>query len=735
MSNIKIVPIEKLGYDFIDEKYIPEGKDEYYLRDLQFNCKSTFRPLKAREIEELIKNGNTSDDWANISVTDSFTPALIKNSSFLGKVRIEKLEPCYIEYHDFTIPVGIYNSHIISCDLGANVSITNVDYISHYIIRKHTVIFNVNEISMSNHAKFGNGVVMDDEKEDVRIHLEVANETGARSILPFDQLLTPDAYIWQKFRGDQELMNRLKEITQNTYITKRGYYGVIESFTVIKNCRLIKDCKIGSHAYIKGCNKLKNLTIKSNEEAPTQIGEGVELVNGIISEGCRVFYGVKAVRFQLMPHAQLKYGARLINSVLGCNSTISCCEVLNSLIFPGHEQHHNSSFLIAAVVKGQSNIASGATIGSNHNSRGNDGEIVAGRGFWPGLTVNLSHNSRFASYTLIAKGSYKYEINNPFPFALLSQTSKGGLRVLPGYWLLYNMYALARNSWKYKERDKRIVQNVLLEFDYLAPDTVEEMRSGIGYLKKLAEKSWEKQSDKKIPGGELLKDYEKYGRFPVTSDAMENRNPAVLIDHPDRAVNIYEDMINYYCIKTLCNLYMHSETISLSYLREYLKRYKNIHEWDNIGGQLILKEELREIIRKIKTHEISSWPEIHDEYKKSAMDYRLIKALHALSTLLHQSHLNLKDFKEQYMDRAIDRALETNEYIRRKTRETREKDYTNPFRKITYDDREEMEAVLGRIDDNEFIKYTDKVCDKTARNFEIFREIIDSETIYDLQDT
>ena len=45
---------------------------------------------------------------------------------------------------------------------------------------------------------------------------------------------------------------------------------------------------------------------------------------------------------------------------------------------------------------GQSNIAAGATIGSNHNSRSADGEIIAGRGFWPGLCVSLKHNSKFS---------------------------------------------------------------------------------------------------------------------------------------------------------------------------------------------------------------------------------------------------------------------------------------------------------------------------------------------------
>src|SRR6185503_3034946 len=162
------------------------------------------------------------------------------------------------------------------------------------------------------------------------------------------------------------------------------------------------------------------LTINSSAEAKSQIGEGCELVNGIIGHGCRIFYGVKAVRFVLSSHSQLKYGARLINSFLGNNSTISCCEVLNSLIFPAHEQHHNNSFLCASMVMGQSNIAAGATIGSNHNSRSADGELIAGRGFWPGLCVSLKHNSKFATFTLIAKGDYPNELNIQIPFSIVN---------------------------------------------------------------------------------------------------------------------------------------------------------------------------------------------------------------------------------------------------------------------------------------------------------------------------
>ena len=136
-------------------------------------------------------------------------------------------------------------------------------------------------------------------------------------------------------------------MTDAMYDRRRGRYGSIGRGSVLKSNRIVKDVAIGESAYVKGANKLKNLTILSSDEERTQIGEGVELVNGIVGRGCRVFYGCKAVRFVMGANSSLKYGARLIHSVLGDNSTVSCCEMLNNLIFPGHEQHHNTSFLIA----------------------------------------------------------------------------------------------------------------------------------------------------------------------------------------------------------------------------------------------------------------------------------------------------------------------------------------------------------------------------------------------------
>lgn len=67
-------------------------------------------------------------------------------------------------------------------------------------------------------------------------------------------------------------------------------------------------------------------------------------------------------------------------------------------------------------------------------------------------------------------------MNIPLPFSLLGADAKEGRRVvMPAYWWMYNLYALERNSYKYRKRDKRKVIRQQIETDYLAPDTVNEI--------------------------------------------------------------------------------------------------------------------------------------------------------------------------------------------------------------------------------------------------------------------
>lgn len=683
MNIITKHPIHNLGYNFIDTAYIPKGEDEYYLRNKQNNNGIDYRRLSGFEIEILIRNGNTSDDWGKIFVSKEFDPVLVKNSNFHGLVRIGKLEPYYLEFHNLRMPVGIYNSQIISCDFGHNVCISNANYLSHYIIGDEVMIANVNELATTDYSKFGNGISKEGEKEATRIKIEVRNENGGRSIAPFNRMLAGDAWLWSNHPEDTALQEKFIEFTQKEFDHKRGYYGTIGDRCVIKDCDIIKDVKIGTDAYIKGANKLKNLTINSDKENTSQIGEGCELVNGIVGFGCRIFYGVKAVRFVMASHSQLKYGARLINSYLGDNSTISCCEVLNTLIFPNHEQHHNNSFLCASLVMGQSNIAAGATIGSNHNSRGADGEIVAGRGFWPGLCVSLKHNSKFASFAILAKGDFPFEMNVKLPFCLVSNDVKNDKLVLmPGYWFLYNMYALERNAWKFEDRDKRTEKIQRIEYDYLAPDTINEMFTAIELLSKL---SVDKDDNAAIEG-------------------IENSTRKTEVVKVKQALQLFKEIISYYGTVQLIRHINLNQFSSFEELKKSIRVKITRSEWKNMGGQLIPASDIERLKNKIKNESINSWSEVHDFYCQSGENYENNKLIHAFTSLLEIENITSKQFTAQHFNNLLQRALATKTWMSKNIYESRVKDYTNPFRKMVYETKDEMDAVVGKIEDNQFIQ-------------------------------
>ncbi len=440
------------------------------------------RHLTDDEIAILKKNGNNNVDssWQNFYVSKeegAFNPELIHSTLFSGFIILGKVQSVELQYNDLHLLCGIQNSRVSNIVVGDHCAIRDVHYLDNYILGERVILFNVQEMCCTNHAKFGNGILKEGEPEEHRVWIGIANENEGRAVLPFEDMIPADAYLWSHYRDDQELLDRFKEMTEIGNTKKLDTIGFVGNDSVIKNSNIIKDTKVGECAYIKGAFKIKNTTILSSAEEVSQIGEGVELVNGILGYGSRVFYQAIAVRFVIGRNCQVKYGARVLNSVLGDNSTISCCEVLNNLIFPFHEQHHNSSFLIATTIMGQSNIAAGATIGSNHNSRSPDGEIFAKRGFWPGLCSDFKHNSRFASFVLVSKGSYQYELDIVYPFSLVSppHSETQTIQIIPAWMFMYDMFAITRNGGKFKKRDKRKTKIQNIEFDPLAPDTMQEI--------------------------------------------------------------------------------------------------------------------------------------------------------------------------------------------------------------------------------------------------------------------
>ena len=762
-NDIKISCDIHVGTGFVPAHYLRPGEDEYRIRNEQFAASGkkpeSYRKLRPFELETLVRQDNTCSDWSQILVTDPFTPELIHNTSFAGMVRIGRLERVSLEHHDLHLFAGISNSQIIACDIGDNCVISNCAYIAHYIIGDNCMMIDNAEVHVSNHSKFGNGNVVEGEGEDVRITIDVMNESGGRWIYPFNGMSCADAYLWARFRDKAELMREFRRMTDAMFDNRRGRYGTIGAGSVIKSNGVIKDVAIGESAYIKGSNKLKNLTIKSREDARTQIGEGVELVNGIIGYGCKIFYGCKAVRFVMCDNSSLKYGARLIHSVLGENSTVSCCEILNNLIFPAHEQHHNTSFLIASLVKGQSNMAAGATIGSNHNSRAPDGEIEAGRGFWPGLCTSVKHSSRFASFCLLAKGDYRFELDIPFPFCLVDNDYKHDRLVLsPGYWWTSNMYALMRNEAKFFARDNRFDKTLRFEYSPFAPDTAEEILSAILLLEELTGRAFEayreeNPSERSLGAFAALAEafaprleldatasrtseaFAALGRavlnagqdilpFEVKADRVENSSRECLIRKPVRAWRAYKELLLWFAGREVARFAAEKpQAARWESLDADLQpdRHSRVGvQWENLGGLLASQPRLDKILGKAAAGSYATWREFHEEYARLSDFYPLDKAKYAWSLLgiLYPRSTGSDEpdgapaaAKGQGPSReglmaALGDLEKLSAFVEASVFESRAKDWNNRFRKATFRSEAEMLAVVGNPADNSFVKKT-----------------------------
>ena len=574
-----------------------------------------YRNLTPAEIEQLERQGNYSDDWSTVRVADPFCIKNVRNTTFRN------------------------------CVLGANATIRDVRLLSDYTLGDNVTLFNIGEMTGGGTPK----------------PLEVMNENGGRAILPFAGMTIGEAYMWARYRGRKKFMERLEQMTHDVLATDDGQRG-----------------RVGDCCTIKNTNCIRNTSILSRSDDPTTIDGALALCDGVVGYGCTVEHGVIAERFLLGEHVHLEFGLRLNDTVVGDNSTLARCEVGNSIIFPAHEQHHNNSFLIAGLIMGQSNIAAGGTIGSNHNSRTADNEIAAGRGFWPGLCCSFKHSSRFASYCLLAKGDYPAELDITLPFALVNNNvSKDQLEIMPAYWWMYNMYAMDRNSKKFAKRDKRVVKAQHIEFDNLAPDTTEEIFHGIMQLR-----AWMAASTTDT----------------VYAQGQEKSKRPTVVLKAAEGLKAYEDMLVFYAMKNLESgkRYPEGELNTLKKKKNAVKKVesgKRETEWVNIGGQLIAKQDMEQLIADVESGVLRDWPAIRARFDALWEAYPTQREAHAYSVLCRIAGVDklTDDLWQQYQQRYA----EIQKYIEEQKVASRHKDEVNPFRNMTYWDDDERAAVLG----------------------------------------
>jgi hypothetical protein len=124
----------------------------------------------------------------------------------------------------------------------------------------------------------------------------------------------------------------------------------------------------------------------------------------------------------------------------------------------------------------------------------------------------------------------------------------------------------------------------------------------------------------------------------------------------------------------------------------------------NIGGQLIQRAAIDKLVAQIHQGKVKSWEQVHAFYKEQADKYPAEKFQHAMAALLSVYGIHLKKAKPGQVLDLLQQALATKTWMVEGIYSSRAKDYKNPFRKMVYETNAEMNKVLGRLEDNSFIK-------------------------------
>jgi hypothetical protein len=278
------------------------------------------------------------------------------------------------------------------------------------------------------------------------------------------------------------------------------------------------------------------------------------------------------------------------------------------------------------------------------------------------------------------------------------------------------MYALARNTWKFANRDKRRRKIQKVEFDSLAPDTAEEMFEALARLEEWTAKAHLREKGEPADGkppAELAALGRKLLNGPsaetdglqVTAEGVENTGREVVILKARAAYHAYRQMLHHYAMKNLIEYMKDNPFAALRDITGALAG-KRQRQWENMGGQLVLAEDLAQLRHDIKSGKLATWSAIHDAYDGLWQKYPLDKQRHALATLL--ALLGADSLTPQAWAAALDEAVKIQQYVADQTYLSRKKDYDSPFRRMSYSTPEEMAAVLGTAEGNSFVKQVRK---------------------------
>ena len=546
-----------------------------------------YRKVSDIEINNLISNGCSCDDWNRVQVKEGFEPSRCLNVIFSGDIKLGVFNRNFADESGVSNRSGLSNAHLHNCTIGSNVVINNIgDYVANYNIEDNVVIRNCGKINTEGISSFGNGT-----------EVAVLNETGGRSVKMWDQLSAHQAYIIALYRHRIQAIKKIEKMVTDYSESISSETGTIGQNSRILNCRNLRNVRIGPFSNIEGTINLNEGSVNSCKEDPVFIGPGVIMEHFIVCSGSIVTESTLIDKCFIGQGCVLGKHYSAENSLFFANCGGYHGEACSIFAGPYTVTHHKSTLLIAGIFSFM-NAGSGSNQSNHMYKLGPIHQGIMERGSKTTSDSFVLWPAHIGPYTLVMGRHYKNMDTSSLPFSYLIESNDESILV-PGINL--RSVGTIRDAQKWPVRDKRKdpLKIDQVNFNLLSPYTIRKMFEGRTLLNKL-----------KSVSGTVSASY-TYNNMLIKGASL------------DRGIELYQTGINKFLGNSLIN---RLEKVQVSTNEELQKRLvpdqsMGTGEWVDLAGLIAPVQAVDNLLDDIESGKINSIEGVAESFRKMHKSY------------------------------------------------------------------------------------------------------------------
>jgi len=563
-----------------------------------------YRNLTAEEIEILIRQNCTSDSWENIQVAEKFDACRVRNTIFTGQIRLGVFEKEYTLDGNIRRHSGITNATIHNCTIGNNVYIGRINnYMANYTIGDDSYIENVDLLAVTNKSAFGNGTLV-----------SALNEGGGREVPACDHLSAHAAYMMSLYRHRPEMIQNLEKLIQAYRNSVASETGSVGKNVSIRNCKIIKNVKIGDYTTIEGCSELINGSINSNKEAPVYFGINVIAHDFVVSSGSEITEGALLDRCFVGQACRIGKQYSATDSLFFCNCQGFHGEATAVFAGPFTVTHHKSSLLIAGMFSFL-NAGSGSNQSNHMYKLGPIHQGIVERGSKTTSDSYVLWPAKIGAFTLVMGRHTDHSDTSDLPFSYMLEQDNETILVPAA-----NLRSVGtiRDAQKWPKRDKRKDPEKLdqINFNLLSPYTIQKMIAGQEILRSLQNIA-----------GETCETY-YYHSTKIKNSSLRN------------GLNLYEMGIRKFLGNSIIKRLEKTNFKTIGEIRQrlYPDTPEGTGEWVDISGLIAPKSSIDKIMDGIEQNEFESIERLNRRFAEIHKDYYTLEWTWAIQKI--QERLN-----------------------------------------------------------------------------------------------